>query len=537
LITGVLESAPHPIGSSLFYSLYKLLPNYTDFTAFRQYGISGLNFAFGGNLQAYHSRLDTVANLSAASLQHHGSYALSLTQYFGQRDLTQLQGNGDDVFFDLLGSSFIAYSEAWVLPEEILVTVLLGCTILLAVRRVLLALLPSITFLLVIPSVLDAAWWLVVNALKGRLIMSDSEANLFLLISLILGGVCTGILLLTVYSRRFRTYELSLAGLIIVGVLSWGIALALPGASYLLFWPLLFMLVGMLGIRSTKWADRTRAQGLASLAGTVITVLFFAPIGYLLYIFLTLELTTIAAIGFLLGLFFILCIPLLEMTTSRGNWLPTIVVFLVCAVTSVAIGARLSHHDAEHPQRDTIVYSLNADDNTALWITYDFSPDNWTVQFFSKGMHQRQPMPNYLAGSQRPELAAPAFKLDLLPPIAEIKAHEKDGDTHKIRINVRSQRNAPVLLMTFEKDVRPVLVKIGRREIVPKQNSSSFRLVLLGVEASGIDLELALQSSSGISFWLADTSSGLPLGIRPRSDDFMADEGSDIMVVCRKYSL
>src|SRR5512146_2244748 len=45
LIEAVARAAPHPIGSSFFYALYKLLPNDTDFTVFRPAAIPGLNFA------------------------------------------------------------------------------------------------------------------------------------------------------------------------------------------------------------------------------------------------------------------------------------------------------------------------------------------------------------------------------------------------------------------------------------------------------------------------------------------------------------
>src|SRR5207237_1219099 len=57
LIQEVAHAAPYPVGSSLFYSLYKLLPNDTDFTVFRPAATPGLNFAFGGRLEAYHCGL------------------------------------------------------------------------------------------------------------------------------------------------------------------------------------------------------------------------------------------------------------------------------------------------------------------------------------------------------------------------------------------------------------------------------------------------------------------------------------------------
>jgi hypothetical protein len=84
--------------------------------------------------------------------------------------------------------------------------------------------------------------------------------------------------------------------------------------------------------------------------------------------------------------------------------------------------------------------------------------------FFWTRKPQSRPMPDYLAGSQWPVLSAPAPALDLLPPVAEVKADEKDGDIRKLRLSVRSQRNANVLRLVFSKDIQLVSIRCGGRE-------------------------------------------------------------------------
>ena len=146
-------------------------------------------------------------------------------------------------------------------------------------------------------------------------------------------------------------------------------------------------------------------------------------------------------------------------------------------------------------------------------------------------------MPDYLSGMQWPVLSAPASDLKLASPVADIKADTKDGAFRRIRMNVRSVRNASVLRLTFGEKVRLVSVKIGAREIVANRNSGSFGVSLLGMDANGVDLELTLEAPSEISFWLQDESFGLPDGARPRPANFIANQGSDEILVCRKYSL
>jgi len=549
LIRAVAESASHPIGSSFFYALYKLLPNDTDFTVFRSLGTPGLNFAFGEGLEAYHSRLDTAENLGLASLQHQGSYTLDLARHFGQSELSHFkQRRGDNVFFDLIGSEFITYGERWILPGEIFVTLLLVLTILLhtrksklSVAKVLLALLPCVAILLAIPMVLGLCGWSLISSIATHRIISDSLPNAYLLIGFILIGACTGSLLLLIFRKRFSILELSLAGLICTCILSWVIALALPGGSYLLLWPLLFMTAGVLSLALAGKTLESRFSGMASLAGLVIAILLFAPLAKLLYLFLTLDLVTLVAVGLLLGLLLLICMPIINLAVPRVGWRPIVLSLLAAALICAGAGIHLSHYSQEHPRHDTVLYSLNADDNSAVWISFDHSVDDWTAQFFSQQSPESKPEPNYLGGSLKKVLSASATAQRLPPPLAEIETNEKTGDVYRIKMKVRSQRDASAIYLKFGTDSQPLSVRVGAREATFRPDSGPTAIRLYGIGAQGIELDLTIRARSGVSFWLMDESTGLPMEARPRPSDFMADfmagDGSDVTFVCRKYSL
>jgi hypothetical protein len=544
----LIEAAAHtsrPVGSSLFYSLYKLLPNNTDFTVFRQYKIPGLNFAFGENLEAYHSRLDTTDNLSLGSVQHHGSYALSLVQHFGQMDLSGLKKQtGDDVFFDWLGGSMITYNERWVLPGEVVATLLLVLLIVLNLRgskvrpaRLILSFGASVAIMLVVPVVLAVTQWLISQLLAGHIIAADARTNSYLLTGHILLGFCVAGLLLVRFRERLSLLELSLSGLILVVLLTWLLALALPAGSYLLFWPSLLAMVGLLLITFAGRSAQSAAQGFAALPAAAVTILLFAPVIYLLYVFLTLQLITAAAVGILVGVFFVVALPFLNAAVPPGRSRLVLLLLLVGALATFTIGDRLSRYTPEHPRRDTALYSLNADNHSAEWISYDGFLDPWTIRVFGLEKPQSRPMPDYLAGSQWPVLSAPASALDLPPPVAEVKADEKDGDVHRLRLSVRSQRNANVLRLGFSKDVQVVSIRCGGREISSASNSPIVNISLLGMDANATDLELTVRATGKISFWLADQSYGLPAGAPPRLEEDAASiyAPTDQIWVCRKY--
>jgi hypothetical protein len=539
LVEAAARYAPHPIGSSLFYELYKLLPNDTDFSVFRPSGVSGLNFAFGEGLWAYHSPLDTPDRLSLASLQHHGSYGLALARHFGQTDLAFKQFRGDDIFFDWYGDRMIAYRQSWVLPGQVLVTLLLAAAFVVAfrrravqARRFLLALLACLAIVAAVIAAAAAGWWLIALVLADRRLISDSLANTFLLSGLVFLSVLVGALLLAWVRRRLGLQEMSLAALSLWCVLSWLLALTLPSGSYLFFWPLLLGVAGYL----SGHLHRAGANGpsIRDWPAVIAAILLFAPVIYLLYIFLTLQIIFVAASAFLVALFLLLSIPLFEAPAgaalSRNVITPGI-----AAVACLACGMVLSGHTPSYPRPDTIIYSLNTDENSAAWITYDQKPDGWTRQFFLTNAQGPQPIEKYLAGLSRPLLAAKAPVLPLLPPVMENVEHTQAGGVHRLKFKIRSQRNAGALYLRFLQDVQPVSMKVAGRDI-PVHKGGRFGLTWFGLGNESLELEFEVAGPS-VSLWLMDRSNNLPVDVPPRPADLIIQDGSDVTFVCRKYTL
>lgn len=267
----------------------------------------------------------------------------------------------------------------------------------------------------------------------------------------------------------------------------------------------------------------------------IITVLLFAPVAYLLYVFLTLNTLSITAVGLLLALFFLICVPFANISVSQRPWRTVLLPLLVVAVTCVTAGILLSTFSSQHPHRDNLLYSLSADDHTAVWISGDPALDRYTAQFLGKTPN-RESIPNYLTGSLRRPFSAAASPIDLQPPISEIKGDEQQGDLHHLRMNVKSQRDAYIMAVRFDPKVRPVSIEISGRNIRPQSSQTGLFILLYAMGVQGADLDLILNAPSGASFWVSDYSAGLPTTIR-RPPEFIADQNSDQTIVCRKYQL
>src|SRR3989440_5517398 len=134
LIRELASAAPHTVANSLMYAVYKRLPNDTDMTVYKRAGAAGLNFAYAARITSYHTALDSADVLDARSLQHHGSYALSLARRFGDLDLNNLKSR-DAVYFNALGPVLVHYSEAWVVPFTVAVCVLFVAVVLAGLKR------------------------------------------------------------------------------------------------------------------------------------------------------------------------------------------------------------------------------------------------------------------------------------------------------------------------------------------------------------------------------------------------------------------
>src|SRR5437764_6072369 len=86
LVPLVARALPRPVTTSVFVSIYELLPNDTDLTVFKRAGMEGVNFAAIGNVHAYHTPLDNQAHADLRLLQHHGDNALAAARALANAD-------------------------------------------------------------------------------------------------------------------------------------------------------------------------------------------------------------------------------------------------------------------------------------------------------------------------------------------------------------------------------------------------------------------------------------------------------------------
>ncbi|MFT6732950.1 MAG: hypothetical protein ACJAS9_001135 [Polaribacter sp.] len=130
LVKEYLDQSPKVLSSSLFYEVYKSLPNDTDLTIFKKHGLQGLNFAHAEKLTHYHTPLDNLANLELGTIQHHGDNVWRILQTIKDQNInTPSLAENNLVYTDILGMFSLEWQESTSLTASILMLVLFIYTI------------------------------------------------------------------------------------------------------------------------------------------------------------------------------------------------------------------------------------------------------------------------------------------------------------------------------------------------------------------------------------------------------------------------
>jgi hypothetical protein len=278
-------AAPHPFTSSLFPDLYGLLPNNTDFTVFKKAGFQGLNFAFTDGHRFYHNSTDTVENLDLRSVEHLGSYVLSLTRHFGNLDLTTTTSGGNAIYFDLLGATVVYYPQKWAIPLAVLAGALFIGVVGFALERSHLKLsgvvAGNIAFLLnmlTVPLVMSLIYVILARVFPDVVSAPDNATTRY--VYLAGAGALTiaiGVLIYWIFRKKMSVEEATLGGLFwwVVGMILTSVFL--KGGSYLFTWPLLLMLLAHVSLIVITHRQPPAVYLLLLSAGMLLSIMLLVP--------------------------------------------------------------------------------------------------------------------------------------------------------------------------------------------------------------------------------------------------------------------
>jgi len=281
LISALKRAVPAPFANSLSSEIYDRMRNSTDFTVFKEKGIAGMNFAFIDGVVNYHTALDSLENLSRNSLQHQGDYALGLARYFGAS--TNLEGTGGVVYFNPIGSVLIQYGTSMVWPLSLLALLLwfviwrkLKGQEQVGAAKTLKGLVYATLCSALIPFGLSLLWPMLMYAYpQADMEMHGYNSAVFLLVFGLATFLLTGFTVRMI-ANRIGVPNLTMGALLMPLILLGVISSAMPGATWLLVWPLLASLAALPFL--TTHDENHPIWWLAAILSGVVTLFLFLPL-------------------------------------------------------------------------------------------------------------------------------------------------------------------------------------------------------------------------------------------------------------------
>jgi hypothetical protein len=431
----------YPVSNSLMYSIYKMLPNDTDLTVFREEGkIQGFNFAFIDSHFNYHTAQDKFQNLDPKTLAHQGSYLFPLLNHFANADLKYLNSTDDKVYFSV-PFGFLSYPFGWILPMLIVVFGLVFLFMFIGMGKHVLRMDEIIKgFVPLLLSIITAGlltyvgWKLLLNfypeyqdILHG--FTYNGHDYIYAFVSLTL-AIC----FLFYQNNGKRNPEMNqiIAPLFIWLLINIGIALKLPGAGFLIIPALSSAL--MLGIFVLTQKSNWFVNCLLAIPSLIILVPFIQmfPIGLGLKILFGSAILTVLA--------FTLLLPIFGSFQRKGIWSLT---FFLVSVGFFVKAHQGSDYSNKKAKPNSLVYILDADTDKAHWATYDVNLDEWTKGYLGKNpkngaaLNSNKLYSKY--GSEFTFMASAPVK-NIAKPTIEFLRDTLKGNQHLYRIRITPNR-------------------------------------------------------------------------------------------------
>jgi hypothetical protein len=507
VLVGAFASATRrPAASSLFYSIYRRLPNDTDLSVFKRAGLAGLNFAPIGGVARYHTPLDDLEHLSPATLQQQGDNVLGTARELAART-AGFSAPGDLAFADVAGRFVVR----WPLGASLWLTA--GFGLLLAFALGLAARARQLDPKAAI--VATAAWPvpLVVAALGSFGVTSALRAVGGLptgwpadawLILVALGALSLTLLTVSLLARprTSATAEWAAAALW-WSALSALVAIALPEASPLTVLPLAaFALFGALA--AAKPHPLTFA--LRWLAPPAVTLLVWPPVLRLAYDAVGLDAGAVLASGLVLTAAPAMPIATLVSRATRRNL--AISLGALCVVTCVLIPFA-APYSADVPQRLSLAYHQDTSSGAARWLvdasSGEVPPGLIRVAGFSSTVVD--PFP-WQGGWTPRALTAPADGIALEGPRFDVERESSRGSIRTLRAKVRSSRGARLLTLHLPSDGAIAAVRVEGEPATPRPGTRWSSVSFWGDTDAGIVVELDVRRATRIV--VSDHTPGLP---------------------------
>ncbi|CAH0337545.1 hypothetical protein FVB9288_03313 [Flavobacterium sp. CECT 9288] len=431
-----------PVSNSLMYSIYKMLPNDTDLTVFREQGnIQGYNFAFIDDHYNYHTTQDDTAHLDINTLAHQGTYLMPLLKHFSNTNLNKPVSQEDFVYFSL-PYTFVYYPFSWTIP------VVIGCFVmlvffifigrakhLLTFQDISKGFIPLFGSLLTAGLVTFLGWKLLLilypqyNDLLNGFTYNGHEY--------IAAFVCLSMAITMAFYARFSSTKITMshyvAPLTLWIIINGLLAVYLPGAGFLIV-PVCFGLL-VFGIFVLTQKSNKTVNLLLSIPALLIITPFIQmlPVGLGLKVLFGSAVLTALAVGILYFVF--------GTYAKKGIWAAG---FLMVSVGFFAKAHYESGYEFGKAKSNSLLYVYDSDKKMAKWATYDSNLDSWTKTYLGNNPETASTLnelPLFSKYNSGFTYTTPAPVKKIAPPTVTFIYDRTIGAKRYLKIQIAPNRN------------------------------------------------------------------------------------------------
>ena len=509
LLNSLSHDHDHPYGFSLSKEIFKRMPNDTDFSVAERANIPGMDFAFVGERNHYHTPNDNIENLDIRTIQHHGENILSASKELLSADWNEM---GEESVY--LGSTYGFWSQwksSYSLYILIFSLVLLSTSMLrstLDFKSVSIAVLLSpLTFLTTV--LFGTLSFYSLSLLSGNIVSWPGIDWPYRL--LLVGSSCLGLILGSTVSKRYsQEHEMIYGVWIFWSLLALLTTLFLPDAANLFLLPLLF--ASSLILISTFLKDQHK---LVFLLSTLIVALP-STLGLIFALEQSQGYKLVIAVLPFAGLYAMLISPFLFSMNMKNAFL------IIGLPTLIALfaGSNMNLYTEERPQHVNIHFFENIDDDRS----YFHLSGNYKNVTASDPEPLIEPLDSFVEVIDKKDLVsfAPDYQFRYWseslssgwegPLISSSESLEKNS----IDVNIRSSRSASRIILLLPQDSKLNSFEIGPVKRKPSLSSSGYFKGFYVIYLNGIyDKETVIKLNfeeyeRGIEGYLLDISTELP---------------------------
>lgn len=479
LIRHMARAVDRPQATSLYYTIYKLLPNDSDVTIFKREGKAAMNFAAIRGVNWYHTPYDDLAHMSANTLQHHGDNVLAMARELANSDLAA-RSHSDATYFDILNYRLVWWPQEWTLWIGIAgLLLLLYAARKQPPREMTFGVLTAFTAIVLAAILGFGVKWLASMNSGGENFVARPSWGVA---AMWLAGIAGALFAAALFHKRAKPLPMLYGIVIVWHMIGLALALTLPGAAFLFIVP-----ATVVTICALSGAEETITSAVSA---TVAAILFF-PLALSFYD--ALGGAQMAAIALLLGIVATLFAPLLGRTSNAAIVFALAIAFAITAMLQPT-------YDAQRPQVISITHVDDAAAPAPQWLTGTLTPQLRAAAQFKPADRTLTPW-SRAAGYW----AAPA------PRVAPRVLLDGTRNGDNLTLRVRTQRHANRLNLLVHGDAEILRINGVPPSAKPARfhdrNLPGWRIVVgNAVEAMTVEC----RAKGAVEVIASDTAFGMP---------------------------